>query len=651
METMATTTAQAGPSRRQSAAGLSVTGFDTRIADFPHAPSAFPNGMATAALPPTATTSAPSSILSNRPYAHSLAASASDSGSTRSLSVHSRERNLAAGIFGRRGSAAPGSARPPTAKSLTSSSNRSYRSNKSNRSDDGSGEQMFEMTAVTLRAGGKKRVHEDPSTRIDRRKAEAAMQKWRKWIVEQPTQPSPAESNPLFGPPQSLAEAARYSPAPTPPATQASFLISPRGSLAGPSSLGHGVMSSAATHTSDHSHIVGPGTPVSTSTALHPGQDIYTTESTRALRDVELAIDPGYFGGDTTAPAQRTRRLSTHPRVSSQENPFSFIDTLLSRRGIRPLVIELVISLGAYVDAVWSTTQPDQPCPWTGMPMPTAQRRVSFAAGAVPSRRTWRSWTITAVQEAKKRGFLSNPQTQTDVDFWGYEIRYGLRDTDEAVNRRKDMGWAFGEAVIRGQYGDIVPANVFATDGGGGNIPRLLNDLEEALWGDAMPASSDLAFEHDGVFDPFSVYREGDDLIGVDSQNKNLEQRDAELRKVFGDAFSAYAPRPPSGIDAPRQSIPAYSPEHPPPPLSSPSSPVSAKHELSLRTPGDQHTATMPDLDFSVLGALQEMSMEEKLELGRRRHQEYLERMRAEGERKGVGEGTARAASSSSTAV
>lgn len=137
-----------------------------------------------AALPPAATTSAPASILSNRPYAESLAASASDSGSTRSLSVHSRERNLVGGVFGRRGSAAGGMVRPGSkAKSMTSSSNRSYRSNKSNRSssihDTASGEQMFEMTAVTLRAGGKKRVHEDPSTRVDRRKAEAAMQKWR----------------------------------------------------------------------------------------------------------------------------------------------------------------------------------------------------------------------------------------------------------------------------------------------------------------------------------------------------------------------------------------------------------------------------------------------------------------------------------------
>lgn len=145
-----------------------------------------------------------------------------------------------------------------------------------------------------------------------------------------------------------------------------------------------------------------------------------------------------------------------------------------------------------------------------------------------------------------------------------------------------------------------------------------------------MPASSDLAFEHDGVFNPFSVYREGDDLIGIDSQNKNPEEREAELRKVFGEAFSAYAPRPRSSVVSTSQAIPAYSPEHPPPPLSSPSSPVSAKHELSLRTPADHHVAAMPDLDFSVLGALQEMSMEEKLELGRRRHQEYLERTRAE---------------------
>lgn len=163
------------------------------------------------------------------------------------------------------------------------------------------------------------------------------------------------------------------------------------------------------------------------------------------------------------------------------ENPFAAIDTLLSRRGIRPLVLELVQALGAYIDAVWSITYPTVPCPWVGVPMSLAVRRTSIAANTPPLK-TWRSWTITAVQEGKRRGLLTSTPTERDVLFWGWEIRYGLRDIDEAVNRRKDMGWAFGESVVQGQYGDITPANVMAGEGKGGNVARLLNDLEEALW-------------------------------------------------------------------------------------------------------------------------------------------------------------------------
>jgi len=209
----------------------------------------------------------------------------------------------------------------------------------------------------------------------------------------------------------------------------------------------------------------------------------------RALRDVELAIDPTFFGAEYVSPTSRARRLSTHPRVSDMENPFAAIDTLLCRRRIRPLVLELVQALGAYIDAVWSTTNGLKPNPWAGVPMPAAARRASSLTPMSPTSPTsskaaknWHSWTLTAVQEAKRRGLISNPPTARDVEFWALEIRYGLRDIDEAVNRRKDLGWAFGEVVIRGEYGDIIPANVFANDGGAGNIPRLLNDLEEALW-------------------------------------------------------------------------------------------------------------------------------------------------------------------------
>lgn len=127
--------------------------------------------------------------------------------------------------------------------------------------------------------------------------------------------------------------------------------------------------------------------------------------------------------------------------------------------------------------------------------------------------------------------------------------------------------------------------------------------------GDALPAPSDLAFEHDRDFDPFSVYREGDELIGV--QHQALSDRDIELRKVFSDYYPA--------VDNPLPATPTEVPG-----LSC--SPKS-RFDESPRTPADAlvpATGSLPELDFTSLSALQEMSRDEQLELGRRRHQEYL---------------------------
>lgn len=423
-----------------------------------------------------------------------------------------------------------------------------------------------------------------------------------------------------------------HTPARTPPASiriasveghnhSARGSISARGSLAGHAPHPH----QEAGPSSDASHHYPPSTPGSQRGPVAGALDIYTTESVRVLRDVELAVDPEYFGHNEPS---RARRLSSHPRLSDMENPFSAIDTLLCRRGIRPLVLELVHALGAYIDAVWSITYPDRPIPWSGVPMPLAVRRSSMTNR--PPVKVWRSWTITAIQEGKRRGLLTPVPTEKDVLFWGWEIRYGLRDIDEAVNRRKDLGWAFGESVIRGQYGDITPANVLSGEGKGGNVARLLNDLEEALWfvilggrsdtrGDAIPATTDLAFEVDADFDPFSVYREGDELVGVE-RNKLPAVREADLREVFGEAFVSQVQMGPS-VESPferpletldrRQREPCYSP----------ASPKEVREGVAFAVGAG-------DLDLSALGALQEMSMEEKMELGRRRHQEYLERVR-----------------------
>ncbi|BEI82354.1 hypothetical protein CcaverHIS002_0302220 [Cutaneotrichosporon cavernicola] len=510
----------------------------------------------------------------------------SDSTSTYSASLHSASASVHSGLgsgrnlsnlFLRRGSL------PRTAKSVRS----------------GQSSSGFEDDVEMMPLPRKKRIQEHHGARIDRRKADAAVSKWRKWIVEQPQQAAgeasaASASSFLF---HTDGRSGDTESNPTPPSTIGRCGprdLSAHGSFAGPSSSGS-VPWNASGPSSETSH------PCRTlKTPVPFALDIYTTESVRALHDVELAVDPAWLEA-SVAPRQ-VRRLSTHPRVSPEmENPFAAIDTLLSRRRIRPLVLELVQALGSYIDAVWCTTYPDRPCPWSGVP---SSRRGSLASNA----KGWKSWTITAVQEGKRLGLLNSPPTAEDVAFYGREIRYGLRDIDEAVNRRKDLGWAFGETVVRGGYGDIVPSNVL-TDGRAGNIPRLLNDLEEALWGDALPAPSDLAFEHDRDFDPFSVYREGDELIGV--QHQASSDRDMELRKLFSEYY-------PSGENA----------QHPnPTDVPGLSCSPRSRFDESLHTPVDDAVPTMapvPELDFAIISVLQEMSREEQLELGRRRHQEYL---------------------------
>jgi hypothetical protein len=107
------------------------------------------------------------------------------------------------------------------------------------------------------------------------------------------------------------------------------------------------------------------------------------------------------------------------------------------------------------------------------------------------------------------------------------------------------------------------------------------------------------------------VYREGDELIGVGAAS--TEARDTALRALFGAYYSA-----------------PLSPEREVPGLSH--SPKSRVDE-SPRTPADAGVPAMPavpELDFASLAVLQDMSREEQLELGRRRHQEYVERKRRE---------------------
>ncbi|ORX34509.1 hypothetical protein BD324DRAFT_653283 [Kockovaella imperatae] len=243
---------------------------------------------------------------------------------------------------------------------------------------------------------------------LDTTKEDEAMLKWRKWIVEQSNQESTPKKKPIP-------------------------LVS----------LKHG---SSSEYTPSLS-------PLPT-----PDVDFYTTESVRALRDVELAVD----------------HSKVRPLASA--NPFSDITSRLGSRRIRPLVLELVQALGHYVDALWFVLYPDRPCPWIQT-----------------------SRTIQAVQEGKKLGYVNVP-TGDDVVFWGNEVEHAIREVDEAVGIYKGVGWAFRSAMEEGGYGNVTVGDPNS------DVMRLLKDLEDTLWGEALPRPTDLSYEIPYDFDPYASY-------------------------------------------------------------------------------------------------------------------------------------------------
>ena len=188
--------------------------------------------------------------------------------------------------------------------------------------------------------------------------------------------------------------------------------------------------------------------------------DFYTTDSVKALRDVELAVDHEVLS--KLRPGARRPPISTRPRLSLRPNPFMDIAQRLSTRRIRPLVLELVQALGHYLDALWNLTHSDGPIPW-------------IDEGSLQ----WRSKVIAAVQEGKRLGYVADPPTQEDVSFWAEEVGHALRDVDDAVGIFKGVGWAFEGALTEGEYGDVTALREISDDCA---AARLLSDLEEALW-------------------------------------------------------------------------------------------------------------------------------------------------------------------------
>lgn len=249
--------------------------------------------------------------------------------------------------------------------------------------------------------------------------------------------------------------------------------------------------------------------------------DVFNTESVMALRDVELAVDEDILRAVEENGRKNSRKMSSGARLSDMENPFGEMGARLSSRRVRPLVIELIQALGHYIDAVWAVAHALErvergingeprgqgqgqaqgeteegghnsnstiiPCPWastSGIKPPTpgiAEGSTAALANQDQGQR-WTSRMLTAVAEARTNGQLVDPPTERDVRFWEDEVRYSIRDVEDVVGIYKGVGWAFTRARMEGDYGEVERGNVLGRDGEGGNMVRLLGDLEEALW-------------------------------------------------------------------------------------------------------------------------------------------------------------------------
>lgn len=342
--------------------------------------------------------------------------------------------------------------------------------------------------------------------------------------------------------------------------------------------------------------------------------DTINTDTMRALRDVELAVDETV---SMSRSASQPRRMSTNPRVSMSENPFIDLSSRLSSRRVRPLVIELIQALGQYIDAVWSMSYPGVPCPWVEDATPDRDK--------TSSREIWRSKMLTAVQEGKRQGCVPSPQGPGDVAFWGGEVQYTLKDVDEVVGIYKGVSWAFDTAIRNGQYGEVKAGNVLRRDGSAGNLARLLNDLEEAIWGDAPPRPSDLAWELDIDFDPYA-----------EPSLSDLAQGGSGGGGGGGGGLAAFfssTKNPSTGSDTPSGPVSEAMYDVTLPELQTDTgsdvskSPISPLTQSRVDTP-PTHTKADPLglAAFKTDGT--ELTLEE---IGRRRHQEWLQTKQAQG--------------------
>ena len=464
-----------------------------------------------------------------------------------------------------------------------------------------------------------------------------------KWVIEQPVQPVQPVHQPIPATPSPRSTKTSYyteTPIPFIPPIPISPFMSVQSAQSAQSAQSsrcspHSPLSSTQpipptrTNSAD-TRATGSSTRVQTE-SITPSlrkQDgeyvVYNTESIRALHDVELAVDESTLAMVSKGDTDQPRRTTSQPRLSTLENPFIDWTARLGSRRVRPLILELIQALGHYIDAVWQVTYPDRTCPWIS---PEHNGKVGSKQNKeipdVPD--IWRSKMITAVQQGKKQGHVNDRPTHEDVSFWEDEVRHAVRDVDEVVGIYKGVPWAFDTALKDGGYGNLDAMNVLGLDGKGGNMARLLNDLEEAIWwvfkeqhqksskvlmyhrGDAAPRPTDLAYDLPLDFDPYAV----PDDTEVSMATTASYRGSSNLAAMFSES------------NGPDQSTESHN------------QPIS--HPLN-----DESTSTSPQVDIMCLPDIggkdllsldayrvegEDVSLEE---IGKRRHREWVLSRRAE---------------------
>ncbi|KAK4689806.1 hypothetical protein P7C73_g286, partial [Tremellales sp. Uapishka_1] len=469
-------------------------------------------------------------------------------------------------------------------------------------------------------------------------KEDVAMAKWRRWVVNQPL-PAPIDTSSTHrrsyvSPPDHIPmQSLSASPVQTPQLRQSSTLPPPSLyaktlSSASPSRAGSGGTISTASG-SKISHEYSSYSSRAPTPRMSYGDDIVMlTESVRALQDTELAIDEDLLAEAAERARSQPRRVSMNPRLSELENPFIDLVPRLGSRRVRPLVLELVQALGHYVDAVWHTRFPMKTCPWIqdlSRPDLGARRRSLAAMMEYQASHTWVSQMITAVQTGKMEGHVSMPPTTRDVRFYEEEVIQGLRDVDEVVGIMKGAGRAFAKALRTGDYGKVSVDNVVNNRGLGGNIARLLNDLEEVIWGDAPPRPTDLAYDLPDDFDP---YLEPD----ADNPFSPPKTPGLGLKEFFGVPLMPLSPIDHFVDQEEIYAIPdlidpsSLSDDGSEPPRSPRAMESTSRQELlgrKTRTRGGETSDTLVGRYGSGLKG--GMSQAEKLEVGKKRHRQWLD--------------------------